>query len=76
MSTQASTAEIEQSVHDLETQAGAEHVSMGSSEPDITSAVELNNVRSHFKISNRMRGTQFSYVLYDEGYLKVRKRKG
>ncbi len=76
MSTQASAAEIEQSFHDLESQASAEHISMGSSEPDITSAVELNNVRSHFKISNRMRGTQFSYVLYDEGYLKVRKRKG
>ena len=76
MSTQASTAEIEQSFHDLESQASAEHISMGSNEPDVTSAVELNNVRSHFKISNRMRGTQFSYVLYEEGYLKVRKRKG
>lgn len=76
MSIQASASEIEQSFHDMESGAEAEHISMGSYEADITSAVELNNIRAHFKVSNRLHGARFSYVLYEEGFLKVRKQKG
>ena len=76
MSIQASASEIEQSFHDMESGTDAEHISMGSYEADITSAVELNNIRAHLKVSNRLHGARFSYVLYEEGFLKVRKRKG
>ncbi len=75
MSNQASTSEIEQSFHDLESQASAEHISMGADDADTTSAIELNNVRSRFEVLNRLHGARFSYVLYEEGYLKVRKWK-
>ncbi len=75
MSIQASASEIEQSFKDLEADASAEHISMGSYEADITSAVELNNIRAQFKVSNRLHGARFSYMLYEEGFLKVRKRK-
>jgi hypothetical protein len=75
MTTQTSSKEIEQTFHDLESQASAEHISMGSYEPDTTSAVELNNVRAHFEVANRLHGARFSYVLYEEGYLKVKKWK-
>ena len=43
---------------------------------DITSATELNNISSRFKVSNRLHETNFSYVLYEEGFLQVRKWKG
>jgi hypothetical protein len=75
MTTQTSAKEIEQTFHDLESQASAEHISMGTYEPDSTSAVELNNIRAHFNVANRLHGARFSYVLYEEGYLKVQKQK-
>ena len=76
MSTQATASEIEQSFHDEEAQTKAEHISMSSNDAELTTVVELNKIGSHFKVSNRLHGTNFSYVLYEEGFLKVRKRKG
>ncbi len=73
---EAPVNEIEQAFHDDDTQTTAEHISLGSYEADLTAATELNNVRSQFKVSNRLHGTRFSYVLYEEGFLQVRKRKG
>ncbi len=76
MSTEATVSQIEQAFHDDDTQPTAEHISLGSFEADITSATQLNDISSRFKVSNRLHGTNFSYVLYEEGFLKVRKRKG
>ena len=76
MSTQATASEIAQSFRDEEAQTKAEHISMGSNDAELTTVVELNKIGSHFKVSNRLHGTNFSYVLYEEGFLKVRKRKG
>ena len=76
MSTEATVSQIEQAFHDDDTQTTAEHISLGSFEADITSATQLNDISSRFKVSNRLHGTNFSYVLYEEGFLQVRKRKG
>ncbi len=73
---QASAREIEQSFRDEETQTTAEHISLSSANADLTTVVQLNKITSHFNVSNRLHGTTFSYVLYEEGFLKVRKRKG
>ncbi len=48
---------------------------IGLNGADKTAAVELNRVAARFLIANRMHGTRFSYVLYEEGYLKVYKWK-
>ena len=67
--------------HDLEAEASAEHISMESVETtglnaaDKTAAVELNKVSAKFRVSNRLHGTRSSYVLYEEGYLKICKWK-
>ncbi len=72
----ASAREIERSFHDEELQTKAEHISLSSTNADLTTVVQLNKIASHFNVSNRLHGTTFSYVLYEEGFLKVRKRKG
>jgi len=46
-----------------------------TSEADTTSAVELSKVSAEFQIANRLHGTRFRYVLYEEGYLKIWKWK-
>jgi hypothetical protein len=73
---QATASEIERSFHDEELQTKAEHISMSSTNADLTTVVQLNKIASHFNVSNRLHGTTFNYVLYEEGFLKVRKRKG
>ncbi|MEE8542672.1 MAG: hypothetical protein V3S94_02340, partial [Gammaproteobacteria bacterium] len=72
MSTEVTVSQIEQAFHEEDTQTTAEHISLGSYEADITSATELNDISSRFKVSNRLHGTRFSYVLYEEGFLQVR----
>ena len=81
MSNQASATELLRTFQDLESQESAEHISMGptqatvTSEADTASAVELNEVSAEFQIANRLHGTRFRYVLYEEGYLKIWKWK-
>jgi len=66
-------------LHKESSPESTEHVMMETSEflpsssADITGAVEFNNVRSRFRVSNRLHGKHFGYVLYEEGFIKVRK---
>jgi hypothetical protein len=81
MSNQTTATPLHRTAQDLEPQESAEHVSMGStqatvtSEADTTSAIELDKVSAKFQIANRLHGTRFRYVLYEEGYLKIWKWK-
>ena len=81
MSNQTTATELHQTFQDLESQDSAEHISMGStqatvtSKADTTSAIELSKVSAKFQIANRLHGTRYKYVLYEEGYLKIWKWK-
>ena len=64
----------------MESKVEAEHVSLDSGETartqaEVTAEVQLKKISAEFSFSNLMHGTRFSYVLYEEGYLMVRKWK-
>jgi hypothetical protein len=81
MSSQLTASEIHKTFQDLEEQDSAEHVSLESNPPtissdaEVTSAVELKKISSTFEFANRLHGTHYRFELYEEGFLKIRSWK-
>jgi hypothetical protein len=78
MSEPATNTDIVRKFEAEESQSRSEHISMDSggtpnSDAEVTAAVDLKKICARYRFSNHMLGTRFSYELYEEGYLKVRK---